>query len=154
MKDEIKNKLNSFFEDIRIIEQSQEEAKLEFEQFCEFIAEPAFEELIEGLEEMGSKARIIKSPREWILIRINFNFSQPIVFEYKLELIPKTVRLKLNQIVRYRLAKEREWQERVELFQLESQEKDLIKIDKNVLLAHFLKTCQEHLFRFVTSPTL
>jgi len=33
MKDEIKNKLNSFFEDIRIIEQSQEEAKLEFEQF-------------------------------------------------------------------------------------------------------------------------
>jgi len=103
---------------------------------------------------MGSKARIIKSPREWILIRINFNFSQPIVFEYKLELIPKTVRLKLNQIVRYRLAKEREWQERVELFQLESQEKDLIKIDKNVLLANFLKTCQEHLFRFVTSPTL
>jgi len=74
MKEDWKKKLTTLYEEIRIIEQSQEEAKVQFEQFCEFIVEPAFEELMEILEELGSKGRVFKHPREWILFRVNFNF--------------------------------------------------------------------------------
>lgn len=152
MKEEIKKKLSSLFEDIRIIEQSQEEAKIQFDQFCEFIAEPAFEDLIEGLEEIGCKARIFKNPQKWILIRVNFNFLQPVVFEYKLQLAPKAINLDLIQVIRYRLAKEKEWKEKSEPFQPELQESDLLKLEKNDLLSHFIGICREHLFHFLTSP--
>jgi|Deesub1362B_J571_1020462.scaffolds.fasta_scaffold00002_834 hypothetical protein len=151
MKENWKNKLATLFEEIRIIEQSQEETKLQFEQFCEFIVEPAFEELIEMLETTGSKGRIFKQPRKWILFRVNFNFLQPVVFEYKLELPPNAIQLELTQIIRYRLAKEKEWREKIEPFRPCPEEEDLLKLDKENLLGHFLEVCRENLFHLLTS---
>ena len=151
MKEDWKERLASLYEEIRIIEQSQEEAKVQFEQFCEFIAEPAFEEFMETLEELGGKGRVFKNPREWILFRVNFNFLQPVIFEYKLELPPQALQLRLNQVVRYRLAKEKDWQEKIEPFRPGLEDEDLLKLDKEKLLTHFLEICREHLFHLLTT---
>ena len=52
-----KKDLASFFEEYAIIETSKKETLDDFDQFCEFIAEPAFENLSGALKELGIKSK-------------------------------------------------------------------------------------------------
>jgi len=68
-----------------------------------------------------------------------------------LELPPQSIQLRLNQVVRYRLAKEKNWQEKSEPFRPGLEDEDLLKLDKENLLNHFLEVCREHLFHLLTT---
>jgi len=49
--------LNRYFEELRIIEKCQQEARDHFDQFCEFIVEPAFEALEQALKPRRIKVK-------------------------------------------------------------------------------------------------
>jgi hypothetical protein len=87
--------LNRYFEDLRIIEKCQQEAREHFNQLCEFIVEPAFEALEDAL-----KARAIKIKYNWqkdkfIHLRINFPKSRVDNFHYTIVLPSNSLELKL-----------------------------------------------------------
>jgi len=50
--------LKKLFEDLSIIEKSKKETIQNFHQFCEFIAEPAFETLNEEFKQYGIKSQL------------------------------------------------------------------------------------------------
>ena len=53
-----KENLASFFDGFRIIERSKDETIKNFDQFCEFVVEPAFESLGEELENYRINSKI------------------------------------------------------------------------------------------------
>ena len=58
MTEDWKENLASFFEGYRIIEKSKDETIKNFDQFCEFVVEPAFESLGEELENYRITSKI------------------------------------------------------------------------------------------------
>ena len=67
-----KENLASFFEGYRIIERSKEETLKNFDQFCEFVAEPAFENLQEELKNYRDFFKDKKIQRPIHTFQINF----------------------------------------------------------------------------------
>ena len=53
-----KESLANFFEDIKIIESCQRQTLEDFDQFCEFIAEPAFENLTEEFQKQRVRSKL------------------------------------------------------------------------------------------------
>jgi hypothetical protein len=88
--------LTSFFEEFTIVETSKKETLDNFAQFCEFIAEPAFESLSEALREygIGSKSRITKGKS--VAMQINFPGSRIDNFHYAIILPKNSLELKLK----------------------------------------------------------
>jgi len=97
-----KKALTSFFEEYGIIETSKKETLDDFDQFCEFIAEPAFENLSGALREFGirSKAKSIKGKS--ITLQINFPGSRIDNFHYSICLPKNSIELRLTLRLRGR----------------------------------------------------
>ena len=97
-----KKDLAGFFEEYAIIETSKKETLDDFAQFCEFIAEPAFEILSGELKEFGirSKSRRIKGKS--ITFLINFPGSRIDNFHYAICLPKNSIELRLTLRIRGR----------------------------------------------------
>ena len=91
-----KKELAGFFEEYAIIETSKKEALDDFDQFCEFIAEPAFEILSTELKKYGirSKSRRVNGRSNTFLI--NFPGSRIDNFHYAICLPKNSIQLKLT----------------------------------------------------------
>jgi len=77
--------LANFFEELRILKVSKQEALKSFSQFCEFVVEPAFENLEDELAQYGIKSKIIKIKNKSIAFQINFRKSKIGHFKYIIE---------------------------------------------------------------------
>lgn len=91
-----KKALASFFEEYSIIETSKKEALDDFDQFCEFIAEPAFENLSAELKEFGIRSKTQRARGTSITILINFPGSRIDNFHYSICLPKNSVELRLT----------------------------------------------------------
>ena len=97
-----KKALSSFFEEYGIIETSKKEALDDFDQFCEFIAEPAFEILSDALREFGIKSKTKRTKGISITCQINFPGSRIDNFHYSICLPKNSVELRLTLRLRGR----------------------------------------------------
>lgn len=97
-----KKELAGFFEEYAIIEMSKKEALDDFDQFCEFIAEPAFESLSPELREFGIRSKTQKSEKNTITFLINFPGSRIDNFHYAISLPKNSIQLRLTLRIRGR----------------------------------------------------
>ncbi len=94
-----KETLAKCFEDIQILVTSIYETREKFDNFCEFIAEPALENLKEELDlyKVGAKIQNIKGHS--ISFRTNFVKSSINQFQYTVYLPKNSIQLELNSRV-------------------------------------------------------
>jgi hypothetical protein len=91
-----KTELKNHFENMRILEKCQAEALLHFDQFCEFIVEPALESLAEEIASFGVKLRFQRSKGHDIRASLTFPGSKDEQFQYKIFLPKHAVELRLG----------------------------------------------------------
>ena len=91
-----KKDLSGFFEEYAIIETSKKETLDDFDQFCEFIAEPAFENLSEAFKHFGITSKSQRTRGKSITFKINFSGSRIDNFHYSICLPKNSIELRLT----------------------------------------------------------
>ena len=91
-----KETLAKCFEDNQILLSSIQEAREKFENFCEFIAEPGFEQLKEELDFYKVGAKIQKTKGFSISFQVNFKKSSISQFQYTVYLPKNSIQLELK----------------------------------------------------------
>ena len=134
MGEEWKANLASCFEEIRIIQVSKKETVENFNQFCEFIAEPAFEALAEEFKEYGVKTRIEKSLGKSIEFRANFPKSRVDNFHYIIYLPDNSLELAVKLKIKGRKDKNSSYQDKHVPFLADNHYNDVFKVSKTDLI--------------------
>jgi len=106
-----KENLASFFEGYRIIERSKEETLKNFDQFREFVAEPAFENLQEELKNYRISSKIKRSSGRSITFQVNFPKSRIENFVYIIRFPRNSIELQLKLVIRGRRSKKSSMEE-------------------------------------------
>lgn len=149
---EWKAKLVSFFEDLRLIENFKEETVKNFDQFCEFIAEPAFESLAEELGQYRIKSKLRKSKGKSIDFQINFPGTRIDNFHYIICLPKNALELKLKLKIRARRNKNSIAEENEEHFLENTKPPDLLKLAKEDIILDVIEHYKNFNFKVFTVP--
>ena len=88
--------LEHYFQGLRIIDKAQEDAREHFDQFCEFIVEPAVEAVEEKLKLHGIKIKYWRQKYSYGHLQINFPGSRVDNFHYLISLPKNSLDLKLT----------------------------------------------------------
>lgn len=134
-----KKSLSNFFEDLRIIEECKGETPENFNQFCEFIAEPSFESLSEELRKYGIKSEYKIKKKKWISFEVKFPKSRIDNFHYIIILPKNSVELKLKLRTRGRRTKKSLIEEKVEIFMKDVLPSEILKLPKEDLIMDVIK---------------
>jgi hypothetical protein len=102
MGNDWKENLEKAREEIEILIESQKETLLKFEQFCEFVAEPAFETLSDELKTYKIRSRLKKRKGESISFQVDFPRSRIDHFHYIITLPKASVDLQLKLAIKGR----------------------------------------------------
>ncbi|MDI6848474.1 MAG: hypothetical protein QME69_01615 [Candidatus Saccharicenans sp.] len=144
--------LNRYFEDLRIIEKCQQEARDHFDQFCEFIVEPAFEALEQALEPRGIKVRYDRRKNRLIHIQINFPDSKIDNFHYTIMLPQNSLELKLLLKTAGRKNKKARLEEKEGAFLPEVRPEDVLKLSKEDIILDIIQKLKEFNYAARTTP--
>ena len=147
-----KENLSEFFEELRIIEESKKETIVKFEQFCEFIAEPAFESLEKELSEYRVTSKIKKSKGKWIAFQVNFKNSGIERFEYIISLPKNALELKLKLRIVGKNTGNKKRAEHEEQFMEARRTSDLLKLNKEDLIHDVIEHYRDIIFKMQTQP--
>ncbi len=147
-----KQELNRYFEDLRIIEKCQAEAREHFDQFCEFIVEPAFEALEEELKARKIKIKYFKEKYKFIHLQINFPGSKVDNFNYRIILPKNSVELKLTLKISGRKDPKSSLQEKEKPFMPEVKPDQVLKLSKEDILMDVISKLKEFNYAARTSP--
>jgi len=134
-----KAKLTSYFEEYRIIQTSIMETLDNFNHFCEFVVEPAFEALSEELQQFRIKTKLIKVKGRSIAIQINYANSRIDNFRYIISLPKKSFELKLWLKIKGRKDMKSPCQEKVEPFMKDVKFSDILNLDQNDLILDIIE---------------
>jgi len=147
-----KNALRGYFDSLRVIERCKFEAVENFNQFCEFIAEPAFENLAEELKSYGIKSKFQKSKGSFIGFEIYFHKSKVDNFHYIISLPKNSVDLRLKLSIKGRRKKNSVLEEREEPFMKDIPPSNIMKLDKEDLIQDIIEHYKNFIYRAITSP--
>lgn len=147
-----KESLASFFEDLVIIRHSQQEARVQFDQFCEFIAEPAFEDLGEELKNYKISSRVKKSRGKWISFQINFPKSRIENVQYMILLPKNQLELKLHLQLRGRATKRSPLEAREQEFMEGVPPKEILRFKKEDVIQDVIEHYRSFNFEATTRP--
>ncbi|UCC38867.1 MAG: hypothetical protein JSV96_13755 [Candidatus Aminicenantes bacterium] len=134
VKNDWREALKNFFEDLSILEESKKETVQNFHQFCEFIAEPAFETLNQEFKQYGIKSQFQRSKGKAISFKINFSKSKVDNFTYIIRLPENSFKLKLKLVVRGRRSKKSQIEEREMPFMENVDPDDILKLSQEELI--------------------
>jgi len=151
-KQDWKDLLRAAFSGIEIIERSKFETAENFRQFCEFIAEPAFEALAEELKEYGIKAKYWILRGKCISLRVQFAKSKAENFQYTISMPKNSVELKLRLTIRGRKNPKSAWEEKEEPFMEKVPADRVMKISQEELLADLIEHYKNFIYAALTSP--
>ena len=126
--------LDRTLEDLRILEQNRVEAHEKFDQFCEFIAEPAFETLADELKTRAVRCLWTRKKGLSLTLRTCFPGSRTADFEYIIRLSKDAVGLSLVLAVNGRRTKKSPFEAFEMAFLDGLDEARLIKLDKEILI--------------------
>lgn len=147
-----KANLSRYFEEARIIQSSKQEALEDFDQFCEFVAEPTFENLGDELEQFEIKTRQQRAKGKWISLLFYFSGSRIDNFTYTIELPKNSLELKLQLKIKGRKDKKSPPQVSVEPFMPDYSSDQLLKLDKAELIQDIIEHYRNFNFTALTSP--
>jgi len=151
-KQDWRGQIKSCFESIEILEKCKLETVENFKQFCEFIAEPAFEILAEELKAYGIKAKCWILKGKSISIRLDFPGSQADNFQYSISLPKNSVELKLRLCLRVRKTAKNSGEEWEEPFMEKVPPNKVMKIAKEELLEDVIEHYKNFTYSVLTSP--
>lgn len=134
-----KEDLMSVFEEFSIIETSKKEALEDFDQFCEFVAEPAFESLTEALKKLGIKSKSRRKKGKFISFQINFPGSRIDNFQYIIYLPRNSLELRLKLQIRGRKDKRSMMGEREESFMEAVNPVGVLKLKKEEIIQDIIQ---------------
>ena len=152
MVDDWKTHLEELFVDARILEKSKGEVREKFDQFCEFIAEPAFESIAEELRRFDVKAKWVKTRGSSIHFQVNFPGTSVDNFHYILILPKNSITLSLSLMLKGRRTRRSPLEETVTPFMEELEENDVINLQKESLIMDFVERFRNFTFATLTSP--
>lgn len=150
-KDKWKKTLQDCFEKIRLIEKCQKETRENFAQFCEFIAEPAFETLEEALKDYGLKTWYKKEGANLVRFEISFLKSREVQFSYGIHLPPNSIQMKLKLILKGRQTKNSPFREQVDTFMAHIAPENVLGISKEELMEDILNRYRDFMIESLTS---
>jgi len=143
--------LKKFFEDLSIIEISKKETVQSFHQFCEFIAEPAFETLNEEFTQYGIKSQLQRSKGKSISFKINFPKSKVDNFTYMVCLPENSFKLELKLILRGKKSEKSQIEEREMPFMENVDPDDILKLSQEELIQDVLEQYKDFNYNALTS---
>ncbi|MDW7761763.1 MAG: hypothetical protein SCM96_14150 [Acidobacteriota bacterium] len=147
-----KQELKAHFDNLRVIESCKAESLLKFEQFCEFIAELAFESLSGELKAKGVRSKIRKEKGRSIGLEIRVPGPRPGNFEYRLILPRNSVDLKMTLRTRGRWADKPEAQETAEPFMEGEDSAIVLKTAKETIILDVIERYRNFVYAGLTSP--
>jgi hypothetical protein len=144
--------LRSIFENTRILEKSKHETLIHFEQFCEFIVEPAFESLAEAISEFGVKLRMQKTKGRDIRLSLSFPRGKDDQFHYRLFLPKNSVELRLGLVIRGRKTPKADFKPREEDFMPGLGPAEILKLTKEDVILDVLQHYRDFVYEALTTP--
>jgi len=147
-----KKDLANHFENVRVIELCQAETVAQFDQFCEFIAEPAFEALAEELGQFKIRATLAKTKGRSIRCAICFPGLKEEQFHYRISLPKNSVELRLKLEVKARRTPKAEYQTTDEDFMPGLFPFKVLRLDKDEVVADVVKHYTGFCYTALTSP--
>jgi hypothetical protein len=147
-----KAELRNHFENMRILAKCQHEALLHFEQFCEFIVEPAFESLAEEIASFGVKLRFQKAKGRDIRASLSFPGSKDEQFQYKIVLPKNSVELRLGLVTRGRKNLKSEFKTEEGEFMPGRTAAEVLKLPKEEVILDLLAHYRDFSYKALTSP--
>ncbi len=143
--------LANYFEELRILQESHQEAVDNFRQFCEFIAEPAFESLEEELKQYAIRTKIVHQRGRSITLIFNFPKSRIDNFQYIILLPKRALELRLKLRIRGRKNKSSPAQQNEIPFMDKIPAQEILKLEKNVLIQDVIEHFRHFNFEAFTS---
>jgi hypothetical protein len=146
-----KDRLRASFESIGILEKCKHETAENFKQFCEFIAEPAFEALGEELKAYGVRSKRWSVRGRSISLRLNSRSSQLDSFDYMISLPRNAVEMKLRLSLRGRRTPKGPLKQKEEPFMAGIPPDRVMKISKEELIADIIERYKDVTLEILTS---
>jgi hypothetical protein len=147
-----KGQLRDCFKSIEILVRCRKETFDDFKQFCEFIAEPAFEALAEELKIYDIKTKPLTQKGRSISLRIDFQKSKVDHFYYTILLPKNSVELKLRLQLRGRRTPKAPLQEKTEPFMAALPSSKVMKIGKEELIEDIILHYRNFCYESLTQP--
>jgi hypothetical protein len=146
-----KKELAGFFEAHGIIETSKKETLEDFDQFCEFIAEPAFENLAEALKHYGISSKCQTTKGKSISFRINFPGSRIENFLYTIDLPKNSIELRLTLRISGRKNKRSIMEEKPVPFMDNMNPAGVLKLKKEDIIFNAIQHYRDFVLEALTS---
>ncbi len=147
-----KKDLASHFENVHVIEQCQAEVLGQFDQFCEFIAEPAFEALTEELAERKIRSEHVKTKGKSIRFIICFPGLKEEQLHYRISLPKNSIELRLKLQIKARKTPKAEYETTEEDFMPGLFPFKVLRMDKDEVVADIVKHYTSFCYAVLTSP--
>jgi len=151
-EDSWKERLRSVLGDFELLEKCKQDTLENFQQFCEFIAEPAFESLRLELRRHRIKASYGRLKKRAAYLRVNFQRSRVDNFYYMLILPQNAVEMRLRLFLRGRKTPQAALEDREEPFMPRLAPAEVMKIDREALILDIISRYQEFNYRARTAP--
>jgi len=149
--DDWKDRLRMFIESVSVLERCKHETRENFKQFCEFIAEPAFEALSEEMKEYKIKAKFWTETGKSAGIRLDFPNSRVPSFHYIISLPQNFVQMKLRLRVKGPTSPDGPSQDIEKAFMESVPPEKILKFGKEELLDDIIEHFKNYVFAALTS---
>ncbi|HPW17193.1 MAG TPA: hypothetical protein PLP83_02295 [Candidatus Aminicenantes bacterium] len=147
-----KKELENHFENVKVIAQCQAETVAQFDQFCEFIAEPAFESLTEELDRRRIRSAHQKIAGRSIRFTILFPGSKDDQFHYRISLPKNSVELRLKLQIKARPSPKADYETTDGDFMPGLFPFKVLRMDKDEVVADVVKHYTGFCYKALTSP--
>jgi hypothetical protein len=144
--------LANYFEELRILQESKQETLDNFNQFCEFIAEPAFESLEEELKQYNIRTSIKRQRGRSMELHIFFPKSRIENLQYIIQLPKNSLELTLKLKIRGRKNRSRPYLESELPFMEKIASRDVLKMDITTLIQDVIEHYRHFNFEAFISP--
>jgi len=144
--------LANYFEELRILQESKQEARDNFNQFCEFIAEPAFESLEEELKQYSIRTSVKRQQGSTMAFHIFFQKSRIDNLQYIIQLPKNSLEMTMQLKVRGRKNRSSPFQETERPFMETIAPRDILKIEKSAVIQDVIEHYRHFNFEALTSP--
>ena len=147
-----KTELKNHFENVRILAKCQAETLIHFDQFCEFIVEPAFEGLAEEIASFGVKLKFQKSKGRDIRLSMSFPGSKDEQFQYKIVLPRNSVELRLGLMTKGRKNLKTDFKTEEGEFMPGMSSAAVLKLAKETIILDIIEHYRDFVYKTLTSP--
>ncbi len=147
-----KKELENHFENVRVIAQCQDETVGDFDKFCEFIAEPAFESLTEELARYRIKSEHQKTKGRSIRFTVLFPGAKDEQFHYRISLPKNAVELRLKLQIKARRTPKADYETTDEDFMPGLFPFKVLRMDKDEVVSDVVKHYTAFRYTALTSP--